>query len=93
MALKSSHFKATAPAISGNILGDFDKANHTFIYDKNTKIVMEKRNDSLYQVLYKNGKELRHIVLRLFLELNMHKLRYTGEIAIPMNYLFLTIIL
>ena len=58
MAAKSAHFKATAPAIPANILGDFDKANHTFIYDKNTKIVMEKRNDSLYQVLYKNGKEV-----------------------------------
>lgn len=58
MASKSSHFKATAPAISGNVLGDFDKGNHTFIYDKNTKLVMEKRNDSLYQVLYKNGKEV-----------------------------------
>lgn len=58
MASKSSHFKATAPAIPGNVLGDFDKGNHTFIYDKNTKLVMEKRNDSLYQVLYKNGKEV-----------------------------------
>ncbi|KOP36763.1 hypothetical protein DBB36_21405 [Flavobacterium sp. WLB] len=58
MALQSSHFKATAPAISENVLGDFDEGNHTFIYDKNTKLVMEKRNDSLYQVLYKNGKEV-----------------------------------
>lgn len=58
MALKSSHFKATAPAISGNVLGDFDKGNHVFVYDKDTKLVMEKRNDSLYQVLYKNGKEV-----------------------------------
>lgn len=59
MALKSSHFKATAPAISANVLGDFDSKNHTFIYDKNTKLVMEQRNDSLYQVLYKNGKEVQ----------------------------------
>jgi predicted CXXCH cytochrome family protein len=58
MALKSSHFKATAPAILGNVSGDFDSKNHTFIYDKDTKLVMEKRNDSLYQVLYKNGKEV-----------------------------------
>ncbi|WP_337967580.1 cytochrome c3 family protein [uncultured Flavobacterium sp.] len=58
MALQSSHFKATAPAILGNVLGDFDAKNHVFIYDKNTKLVMEQRNDSLYQVLYKNGKEV-----------------------------------
>jgi len=58
MALKSSHFKATAPAIPENVLGDFDKGNHIFIYDKNTRLAIEKRNDSLYQVLYKNGKEV-----------------------------------
>ncbi|KFF04888.1 cytochrome c3 family protein [Flavobacterium reichenbachii] len=59
MASKSSHFKATAPAIPENILGDFDSRNHTFMYDKDTKLVMEKRGDSLYQVLYKNGKEVQ----------------------------------
>lgn len=58
MALKSSHFKATAPASEENVLGDFDKGDHTFIYDQNTKLVMEKRGDSLFQVLYKNGKEV-----------------------------------
>ncbi|MBB4801217.1 putative CXXCH cytochrome family protein [Flavobacterium nitrogenifigens] len=57
MVFQSSHFKATAPAILGNVAGDFDSKNHTFIYDKNTKLVMEKHGDSLYQVLYKNGKE------------------------------------
>ncbi|MDQ8010866.1 MAG: cytochrome c3 family protein [Flavobacterium nitrogenifigens] len=58
MALKSSHFKATAPAILGNVSGDFDSKNHTFIYDKETKLVMEKHGDSLYQVVYKNNKEV-----------------------------------
>lgn len=58
LAFKSSHFKATAPATLENVLGEFSKGNHVFIYDKNTKLVMEKRNDSLYQVLYKNGKEI-----------------------------------
>ena len=57
-AFHSSHFKATAPAILENVSGDFDSKNHTFIYDKDTKLVMEKHGDSLYQVLYKNGKEL-----------------------------------
>ncbi|WP_316633215.1 multiheme c-type cytochrome [uncultured Flavobacterium sp.] len=58
LASHSSHFKATAPATLENVLGSFSKGNHVFIYDKNTKLVMEKRNDSLYQVLYKNGKEV-----------------------------------
>ncbi|MFB9077631.1 cytochrome c3 family protein [Flavobacterium procerum] len=57
MAIKSSHFKATAPAVLGNVSGNFDSGDHTFIYDKNTKLVMEKDGDSLYQVLYQNGKE------------------------------------
>lgn len=56
-AFHSSHFKATAPATLENVLGNF-KQNNTFIYDKNTKLVMEQRDDSLYQVLYKNGKEI-----------------------------------
>ncbi|MDX6180620.1 cytochrome c3 family protein [Flavobacterium sp. Fl-77] len=58
MASHSSHFKATSLPTKENILGDFSQGNHVFIYDKNTKLVMEQRNDSLYQVLYKNGKEV-----------------------------------
>ena len=57
-AFHSSHSKATAPAIPENVLGDFSKGNPVFVYDKNTKLVVEERNDSLYQVLYKNGKEV-----------------------------------
>ncbi|KAF2509826.1 cytochrome c3 family protein [Flavobacterium foetidum] len=57
MVIKSSHFKATAPAILENVSGNFDSGDHTFVYDKNTKVVMEKDGDSLYQVLYQNGKE------------------------------------
>ncbi|MEO8535554.1 MAG: cytochrome c3 family protein [Flavobacterium sp.] len=54
----SSHFKASAPATKENILGHFTNGKNTFVYDKNTKLVMEERNDTLYQVLYKNGKEI-----------------------------------
>jgi predicted CXXCH cytochrome family protein len=57
-AIQSSHYKATSAAIKGNVLGNFSSGDHVFIYDKNTKMVMEERNDSLYQVLYKNGKEV-----------------------------------
>lgn len=57
-ALQTAHFKATAPATIENILGDFGP-NAVFMYGQNTKLVMEKRNDSLYQVLYKNGKEVK----------------------------------
>lgn len=54
----SSHFKATSPATKENILGHFSNDCNIFVYDKNTKLVMEERNDTLYQVLYKNGKEV-----------------------------------
>ena len=54
----SSHFKATAPAIPENILGALSKGKNIFVYDKSTKLAIEERNDSLYQVLYKNGKEV-----------------------------------
>jgi len=54
----SSHFKATSPATKENILGHFSNDRNIFVYDKNTKLVMEERNDTLYQVLYKNGKEV-----------------------------------
>jgi predicted CXXCH cytochrome family protein len=57
-ASHSAHFKATSPGTKENILGDFKSGHNTFVYDKNTKLVMEERNDSLYQVLYKNGKEI-----------------------------------
>ena len=56
--MQTAHFKATAPATIENVLGNFGP-NSVFVYDKNTKIIMEKRDDSLYQVLYKNGKEIK----------------------------------
>ena len=57
-AFHSSHFKASSPPTKENILGHFTNGRNTFVYDKDTKLVMEERNDSLYQVLYKNGKEV-----------------------------------
>ena len=58
-AFHTSHFKASSPATKENILGHFTNGRNTFVYDKNTKLVMEERNDTLYQVLYKNNKEVQ----------------------------------
>ena len=58
-AAQNAHFKASSLALPENVLGNFRSGKNTFHYDKDTKLVMEKRGDSLYQVLYKNGKELR----------------------------------
>lgn len=54
----TAHFKATSPGTKENILGHFKDGRNIFVYDKDTKVVMEERNDSLYQVLYKYGKEV-----------------------------------
>ncbi|MFB9107157.1 hypothetical protein ACFFVK_01090 [Flavobacterium gyeonganense] len=58
-SILSAHYKATLPGTKENILGHFTNGKNTFVYDKNTKLVMEERNDSLYQVLYENGKEVK----------------------------------
>lgn len=58
-ALKSSHHKASAAASTKNVLGNFRQGHNIYSYDKQTKIVMENRNNELFQVLHKNGKELK----------------------------------
>lgn len=58
-ALQSSHYKASAEATLKNVLGNFSTGHNSYFYDKDTKVVMEKRNNVLYQVLYKNGKEVK----------------------------------
>ncbi len=55
----SAHSLATAQATIKNVWGDFDSGKHVFVYDQKTKLVLETRNDSLYQVLYKDGKEVK----------------------------------
>jgi predicted CXXCH cytochrome family protein len=58
-ALKSSHYKASASASIKNVLGNFSSGHNIHIYDEDTKIVMENRNNELFQVHYKNGKEVK----------------------------------
>src|SRR6478752_4425759 len=56
-ALLSAHFNATAPASKKNVHGDLSAGKNEFVYDKDTKVVMEDRDSGLYQVLYIKGKE------------------------------------
>lgn len=58
-SLNSSHFKSSAHANIKNVLGHFDADKNIYIYDQNTKIVMEKRNNEYFQVYYKNNKEVK----------------------------------
>lgn len=55
--LLSSHYNTTRPSLAENVLGSFDHGSNTFVYDSATKILMERRDSGLYQVLYVNGKE------------------------------------
>jgi predicted CXXCH cytochrome family protein len=58
-ALNSSHYRASAPATIKNVLGNFDTGQNVYHYDKDTKVVMETRKNELFQVYYKNGKEVK----------------------------------
>ncbi len=55
--LRTAHYNASAPVTKKNVLGNFHAGQNTFYYDSITKIVMEKRDSGLYQVLYSNGIE------------------------------------
>ncbi|MDB5149499.1 MAG: hypothetical protein JWQ57_3519, partial [Mucilaginibacter sp.] len=55
--LHTAHFQTSQLANIHNIRGSFAKDSNTFEFGMGQKIVMEKRNDSLYQVGYINGKE------------------------------------
>jgi hypothetical protein len=55
-ALTSAHFNASAAASVKNVSGNFNAGHNSFMYDSSTKVVMEKRDSGLYQVLYQNGK-------------------------------------
>ena len=58
-ALNSSHNSASAPASIKNVIGNFKTGHTIYSYDKDTKIIMENRNNELFQVYYKNGKEIK----------------------------------
>lgn len=58
-ALNSSHYKASAPASLKNVLRNFNANQNTYFYDKDTKVVIETRKGELFQVYYKNGKEIK----------------------------------
>ncbi|MFZ1304498.1 MAG: hypothetical protein WAR80_01585, partial [Ferruginibacter sp.] len=55
-AMASAHFFASANATATNVLGNFNAGHNSFIYDSITRVVMEKRDSGLYQVLYKNNQ-------------------------------------
>lgn len=53
----TAHYKTTQAASDKNVQGTFHAGNNAFDYGNETKVVMEKRDSGLFQVLYVNGKE------------------------------------
>lgn len=58
---QNSHTKASMPAITENLLGKYDDEKEAFVYNSNLSLRIQEHNDSLYQVVYANGKPVeRH---------------------------------
>ena len=55
----TAHFTSSRPATIHNINGNFNNNANTFVFDKDLKVVMEKRDSGLYQVTYFKGKQTR----------------------------------
>lgn len=55
--LQSGHYNASAPATPETVLGQFEMGKNSFDFEGDMKVVMEKRADGYYQVLYAAGKE------------------------------------
>lgn len=51
------HFNSTKTSSYKNISGSFASGQNTFVHNSDTKIVMEHRDNGLFQVLYVKGKE------------------------------------
>jgi hypothetical protein len=55
--INSAHFKTTQLTSPRNVMGNFKPGSNAFLYSNIEKVIMEKRDSSLFQVLYVNGKE------------------------------------
>lgn len=55
--MNTAHYLTSQPAISQYIKGSFEKGKNVFVFDERVKVVMEKRNDSFYQVADLHGAE------------------------------------
>lgn len=52
--IATAHFLTSQPATEKNIMGSFEAGKNEFVFNPFSKIVMEKRGDSLLQVEYEN---------------------------------------
>jgi hypothetical protein len=56
--IHTEHYLTSAPSTKQNILGSFENGKNIFPFDLFTNVTMEDRDSGLYQVGYKNGKEI-----------------------------------
>lgn len=57
--LHTAHFSTTRLADIHSIGGSFAHGANQFFFNKDMKVVMEKRDSGLFQVAYQNGKEIK----------------------------------
>ena len=56
--IHTEHYLTSAQATEKNILGNFESGKNVFAFDLLSNVKMEKRDSGLYQVAYKNGREI-----------------------------------
>jgi len=57
--LQTAHYLSSAPATEASVLGSFVSGENSFDFNPLVRIMMEKRDSSLYQVEYVRGQERR----------------------------------
>jgi hypothetical protein len=57
--LHTAHYGATSLSSDNNVHGSFHPPTNTYAFNKDLKVVMEKRSGGMYQVAYLKGKEVR----------------------------------
>jgi hypothetical protein len=57
--LQTAHHLTSMPALKKNISGSFDSDSNSYYFNSRISVVMEEKNDSMYQVAYKDGAEIR----------------------------------
>ena len=55
--MKTAHYLTSQPASAKFIKGSFDSGKNSFVFNNRVTVMMEKQQDSFYQVAYLNGEE------------------------------------
>jgi hypothetical protein len=57
--LHTAHMQTSAAASAETVKGSFNPHANEYFYNEDVKVVMEQRDSALYQVAYKNDKEIQ----------------------------------